>query len=253
MNSLYRYLIKITGCLGLWIMIFPGLGMGYDSASAKLASNINSGQPADSGGKIIMLKLATESPKKQLQLPAKIPAQQDPPAKMQLQHTGSKRTQQSASSKMQMKRSGSKRTQQPVAKPQSSDVTVSINAPPLPDVEHIIETPAIQERIISEPLMPADKTPLLTEIHPQPLNENKMSPVSKNDDDIQMASKKHIPEYAPQQDSIHDTVGIIARLLLKFSLITVCCIALFFSFSALQIAKSNQRIQYRVGEENSTS
>ncbi len=43
------------------------------------------------------------------------------------------------------------------------------------------------------------------------------------------------------RSSIHDNVGIIARLLLKFSLITVCCIALYFSFSALQIAKSNQR------------
>jgi hypothetical protein len=159
---------------------------------------------------------------------------------------------QSASAKTQMKRSGSKPARQPVAKSQSPDVEAPINFPPLPEMERIVETPAIQEPITTVPLMPAGQAPLLTEGPPQPLNDDNVPPVSKKDDDIQTASKKLAPEYAPQQDSIHDTVGIIARLLLKFSLITVCCIALFFSFSALQIAKSNQRVRYRVGEENGT-
>lgn len=252
MNSLYRYLIRITSCLGLWIMIFPGLGMSYDSAPTKLPSKVNSGQPADVGGKIIIMKLATESPQKQLHVSEDVHTQQPPPVKMRLQHNRSKRSKQSASAKTQIKRSGSKPARQPVAKSQSPDVAAPINFPPLPEMERIIETPAIQEPIITEPLMPAGQAPLLTEGHPQPLNDDNVSPISKKDDNIQTASKKLAPEYAPQQDSIHDTVGIIARLLLKFSLITVCCIALFFSFSALQIAKSNQRIRYRVGEENGT-
>ncbi|MDO9111552.1 MAG: hypothetical protein Q7U40_12905, partial [Desulfatirhabdiaceae bacterium] len=204
MNSLYRYLIKITGFLGLWIMIFPGLGLDCDSASAKSAANVNSEQTADGGGKIIMLNIMTESPNKRIPLPGKIPAQQPPSAKKQLEHSGSKRVK-----------------KQPVAKHQSSDVTVPINAPRLPDPEPIIETPEIQETVILEPQMPAAAIPLLTETHPQPLNDKNVPPVSKINDDTQTASKKPIPEYAPQQDFIHDNVGIIARLLLKFSLITV--------------------------------
>jgi hypothetical protein len=253
MNSPCRYLTRITSCLGLWILIFPGLGMGYDSSPAELTSKVNSGQTAGGGGKIIMLKIAAESPQKQIQVSGDILTQQPPPAKMQLQHKISKRAQHAASFKTQMKRSGSKRTQQSVADPQSSEAAAPTNAPPLSEMEHIVETPAIQEPMTIEPLVPAGQTPpLLTKTLPQPLNVDNVTPVSNKDDGIQAASKKPAPEYSPQQDSIHDTVGIIARLLLKFSLITVCCIALFFSYSALQIAKSNQRIRYRVGEENGT-
>jgi hypothetical protein len=43
-----------------------------------------------------------------------------------------------------------------------------------------------------------------------------------------------------KKEPIQDKIAIITRLLLKFSLITVCCITLFFSFSALQMAKSNR-------------
>jgi hypothetical protein len=254
MNSIYRYLTRITSCLGLWIMIFSGLGMGYDSASAELPSKVNSGQPADGGGKIIILKLTPESPQKPLQVSAgDIRTQQPPPAKMPLQFHRSSRVHQDASAKMTRKRSESKPAQQPDAKPQLSDVTAPINAQQQPEMEHIAETPAIQEPIITEALMPAGQTPLLTEKpRPEPLQADNAPPVSsKKDDDIQStASKKRAPEYAPQQDSIHDTVGIIARLLLKFSMIIVCCIALYFSFTALQIAKTNQRIRYRVEKEN---
>jgi len=250
MSSLYRYLIKITGCLGLWILIFPGPGMGYDSVSEKLPSKVNSGQPADGGGKIVMLKLAAESPKKQLQLSGDIRAQQPPPVNVQLQYNRSNRVQHAASAKTQSKRFASKRTPQPVADLHSSVVAAPTNATPLPEMENIVETPAIQEPIITETLMPAGQTPLSTEIHPQPPNDGNVPPVSKKVDDFHTASVRRDPEFAQQQDSIHDMVGIIARLMLKFSLITVCCIALFFSFSALQIAKSNQRIRYRVGEEN---
>jgi hypothetical protein len=252
MNPLYRYLTRITSFLGLWLMISPGLGMSYDSAPEKLPSKVNSEQPADGGGKIIIMKLATESPQKELHVSQGIRTQQPPPAKMQLQQHRNNHSKQSASAKTQMKRSGSKPARQPVANPQLSNVAAPIYSPPLPEMEHIVETPAIQAPIFTEPLIPAGQTPLLTEDHPQPLYDDNVPPISNKDEDIQTTSKKLAPEYALQQDSIHDTVGIIARLLLKFSLITVCCIALFFSFSALQIAKSNQRIQYRVGEENGT-
>jgi hypothetical protein len=214
-------------------MIFPGLGLDYNSASAKSAANVASEQPADRGGKIIVLKIASDSLNKQVQLPGQIPAQPPPSAKTQMEHTGSKRAK-----------------KQPVAKHQSPDVPVPITVQHLPDPEPIIETPEIQESIILEPQMTAAAIPLLAETHPQPLNDKNMPTVSKINDDIQTASKLTIPEYAPQQDFIHDNVGIIARLFLKFSLITVCCIALYFSFSALQIAKSNQRALYRVREEN---
>jgi len=245
MNSLYRYLSKTAGYLVFLIMIFSGLGMDSDSALAKSASNANE------GGKITMYNLATDSPNKQLQPVGKISVQQPPSAKIQLQYTLSKRTQQSASAKTRMHRSENKIERQPVAKHQSSDIAVPINDPPIPDVEKINETSEIQKPVISEQLLPADPTPLLTEARTQPFNDDKLPSISKMDNVIHTASKL-TPESAPQQDSIHDTVGIIARLLLKFSLITVCCIALFFSFSALQIAKSNQRMHYRIGEENIT-
>jgi hypothetical protein len=232
MNSLYRYLIKVTGFWGLWVMVFPGLGLDFDSAYAKSATNVNSVQTADGGGKIIMLRSAMEAPNKRIQLPGKIPAQQPPPAKTQQVHSASNR--------------GKK---QPVAKHQSADVSVPINARPLPDPEPIIETPEIQKTIILEPQMPAAAIPVLTETDLQPLNDKIVPPVSPINDDIQTVSEKTIPEYAPQLNFIHDNVGIIVRLLLKFSLITVCCIALYFSFSALQIAKSNQRALSRVRGE----
>ena len=88
--------------------------------------------------------------------------------------------------------------QDTAAKHQSSDVTVPISAPRLPDPEPIIETPEIQETIILEPQMPAAAIPLLTETYPQPLNDKNVPPVSKINDDIQTASKKTLPEYAPQ-------------------------------------------------------
>ena len=95
MNSLYRYLTKITGFLGLWIMIFPGLGLDCDSASAKSAANINSEQTVYGGGKIIMLKIATESPNKRIPLPGKMPCSCSlHPPKSQLEHSGSKRVKQ---------------------------------------------------------------------------------------------------------------------------------------------------------------
>ncbi len=89
MNSLYRYLTKITGFLGLWIMIFPGLGLDCDSASAKNRQQMSiPDKPSDGGGKIIMLKIATESPDKQFRFPERARAQQSPSAKKQLlQHS----------------------------------------------------------------------------------------------------------------------------------------------------------------------
>jgi hypothetical protein len=253
MNSFYRYLIKATACLGLWMMIFPILGMGYDSTSAKSASNADFEQPIQGGGKVIMMKLATDTPKKQFQLSENTLTQQPPSKIKQLQRTSNKQTQQSsASAKTHLRNSGSKRTKQPVAKNQPSDLTVPTNASPQPDAEHIAEPPEIHEAIFTEPIMPVDPAPLLTETHPPTFNTDDVSTVSKKNDDITTASIKLSPEYTPQQDSIRDNVAIIARLLFKFSLITVCCIALFFSFSALQITKSNQRIQYQVGVETGT-
>ncbi len=248
MNSLCRYLTRITGYLGLLIMIFPGMGIGYDSASKELTSKVNSGQRVDGGGKIIISKLATASTDKKP--PEKTRAQQSPSAKKQLLQTQNKRTQQSESTKKQLLHSEPAR--QPVAEVQSPDITVPIETSlPPPEVEPIMEIHEVQEPIISGPLTPADQTLLLTEIRSQLLNDvtetrsqqldkDIASPVSKKNDDIQMVSNKLAPEHAPQQDSIQDIVGIIARLLMKFSLITVCCITLFFSFSALKIAKSNQ-------------
>jgi hypothetical protein len=241
MSSLYRYYTRITICLGLWIMISPSPVMGYDSAPAELPSKLNSEQRADGGGKIIMMKLAAESPQKQSQAKGDPPTQQPPPAKMPLTHNRSRRTQHAASAKTLIKRAESKPARQPVAEPQSADVAAPINAP-LPEMEPIAESPAIHEPIITELLMSAGAPPpILTVTRPQPPDVDDVTTVSKKDDDIQADLKKTTPEYAPKQDSIHETVTIIARLLLKFSLIILCCTALFFSFSALQIAKSNQR------------
>ncbi len=252
MNLHRRYITRIAGCLVLWILILPGPGMGDDASSATTTPRVNSRHLADGGGKIVMSKLSTESPHERLQPPVNLPAELPLSAKLQLQQTISKRTKQSASAKSQRQRSDGNHAEQPIAKPLSSEVFVSINAPPSPHEEQIAETPEKQEPIISEPLMPADLTPLLSEAHLQLLDDDTTTdPQFVCDDtapaagekygEIQTVSNKSTPEYAPQHDSTHDIVGIIARLLLKFSLITVCCITLFFSFSTLQITKSHQK------------
>ncbi len=253
MNALYRYLIKITSCLGLWILISPGLGMAYDAASAQLPSEVGSGQPADQEVRIVYMKPAAASPNNQVHHSGNIRSKQHSHAKKHVRHNGSQQAKKSVSAKTQKKSEDSKHAQPSVANPKSSDVSVPVKAAPLPKMEYKIETPAIQEPIITEPMMYTGQTPLLAgKTWPQPLNDDNAPPVSKKDDEIRTVSKIPASEYAPQQNSIHDTVSIIARLLLKFSLITISCISLFFSFSALQIAKSNQRIRCRVGEENGT-
>ncbi len=253
MNSFYRYLTRITRFLGLWIVIFPGLGMGYDAATANLPLKINSSQSADGGGKIMMQKLATESSPKQLQASAQIHDQQPPPAKMHPQLGRSKHAHQSAAAKpRKMHAQSSKPKRQPVVQAQSSETATPVNAPPPPETEHIDETPAMQAPVTAEPPVAVDQTPLSTKSLSQPYHDENLPSTGKKDDDIQVSSikpSKSVPEYAPQLESIPETVGIIARLLFKFSLITVCCIALYFSFSALQIAKSNQRMRYRAGGE----
>ena len=252
MNLLRWNITRTAGCLVLWILILPAQGMGDDSSSAKMTPHVNSRHLANGGGKIVVSKLSTESSHERLQSPVKLPAELPISTKLQLQQTISKRTKQSGSEKSQRQRSDGKHAKQPIVRHQSSEVSVSINAPPPPHEEQIGTTPEKQEPIISEPLMPTDLTPLLSEAHLQLLDDDTMTdPQFVYDDtapalgekhgDIQTVSNKSTPEYAPKQDSIHDIVGIIARLLLKFSLITVCCITLFFSFSTLQITKSHQK------------
>jgi hypothetical protein len=252
MNLHRRYITRIAGCLVLWILLLPGSGIGDDSSSKKMTPHVNSRQLTDGGGKIVMSKLWTESPHERLQPPVNLPADLPLSAKLQLQQTISKRTKKSASAKSQRQQSDANHAEKPNANPLSSEISVSINAPPPPHEEQIAETPEKQEPIISEPLMPADLTPLLSEAHLQLLdNDTTTDPQFVYDDtapaaaekygEIQTVSNKSAPEYATQQDSMHDIVGIIARLLLKFSLIAVCCITLFFSFSTLQITKSHQK------------
>jgi hypothetical protein len=246
MNSIYRYLTRITVCSGLWIMIFIALGTGDDSAFAKSRPNVNSEPSAKRGGKITMYNLATDSPNKPMQLPEKIHGKQSSSAKIQLQYTVSRRTQQTATAKTQLQRPENKSAQQPDANQQLSDATVPKMTPPPPDVERIVETPEIQKRIVSEPIKPDDPAPLPIEARPQPMDADTASIAGIKEDVIQPSTNDIIPNFVQQLVSVHDTLGIIARLLFKFSLIIVCCVALYFSFSALQIAKSNQRMQCRV-------
>jgi hypothetical protein len=246
MNSIYRYLTRITVCSGLWIMIFIALGTGDDSAFAKSRPDVNSEPYAKRGGKITMYNLSTDSPNKPVQLPEKIRVQHSSSAKIQLQYTLSKRTQQTATAKSQLQRPESKSAQQPDANQQLSDASVPKMTLPPPDVERIVETPEFQQPIVSEPMKPDDPAPLVIEASTQPMDADTASFAGIKEDVIQPTTNDIFPKFLQQLDSVHDTLGIIARLLFKFSLIIVSCVALCFSFSALQIAKTNQRMQCRV-------
>ena len=247
MNSLNYCLTKVTARSGLLVLIILMLGLNYGSASAKVAINATTKQSAGGKGKIVMLKLATESPQKQSPTSADILAQQSASTRIQLQRTTGKRTQQTASAKTQTQSAESKQVQQPVSKNQSSDAPAPATVATQHNAEKIVEPPVTQGVITSEPL-PASQPSSFADPQPQPLTKKNMAADNMNED-IRTISKISDPEITPPKESIQDMVGIITRLLLKFSLITVCCITLFFSFSALQIAKSNQRIQDRVGEE----
>ena len=248
MNSLNHYIAKITGRLGLVILFILILGLYYASAFAKEATLANAKQSAGGKGKIVMLKLATESPQKQAPSSTDILAQQSASTRIQLLRTTGKRTQQPASAKTQIQSTESKQLQQPVAKNQSSDAPSPTTVTARQSAEKIVEPPAAaQAAIISEPL-PAGQPSALVDPPSQPLTNENMAVVKLNEDSRTPLINTD-PVVAPPKEPVHSTVGIITRLLLKFSLITVCCITLFFSFSALQIAKSNQRIQHRVVEE----
>jgi len=242
MNSPNHCRTRITGCFNLWLMVSLVLGMNYAAASANAAASADAKKSADGKAKIVMLKLklVTETPQKQLQSKADILDQQPASTRIQLQRTIGKRSQPISSTQMPIQHSGNN-IDQPVSRNQSSDASSPPAIAPQHNMEKKVETADIQKIKILEP-QPPDKptSSVAAEALPQPSMQEDL-PARKINADILTTTRTPPAELTPKQESIHDKVAIITRILLKLSLITVCCITLFFSFSALQIAKSTHR------------
>ena len=95
----------------------------------------------------------------------------------------------------------------------------------------------------SETQTPADPNSSLNRSRPQSYSLDELPSASKMNEGA-YASSRNIPnESDSKQSSVFELVGLIARFLLKISLIIMCCLALFYSFSALQIVKSHHNIE----------
>ena len=75
-----------------------------------------------------------------------------------------------------------------------------------------------------------------------PLSGDDVSSFFKNKEDIRIKAEDSYPE--SRQASTYELIGAVTRFLFKISLVIMSCVALIFSYSALQIAKSNRLVQY---------
>lgn len=243
MNSLSHYFARMTACLRLGGIVILLLGMNFHAASGYETEKADDKTPAKGKGKIIMMKLSAPSLEKQTQPIGDMPTQPPASAKDEtIKHSLKKHSRQASTTPAHSQDADIKPAPMKAVKQPSVDAPV-----PSPVIsqhqEGNIGQPAenhankISERqtLAEKPIPVADPKPL------QPSSdENLMSEVQPIKIDTQKADKISGGALASSKESIQEKVAIITRLLLKLSLITVCCITLFFSFSALQMAKSNR-------------
>ena len=232
----------MTGSLRLWGIIVLLIGMNFHSVYGTETGNTVSKTPAGGKGKIMMMKLSTESLEIKAQPIVHTPTQPPASANNQLKH----------SSKNPSRQAGTVIAHSQPAEikpiPPKADKTPSVDAPVSSAVttqqegEKIGPTTEHQENSIPRLRMATETPTPVTDPSPRrsTVNEKELNPVKTINLDTQKTSNSSDPELASKKGPIQDKIAIITRLLLKFSLITVCCITLFFSFSALQMAKSNR-------------
>jgi len=243
MNSPFRCLIKAVWFLGLWMMIFPNMGATHEPIPAELTENANLRKAPDTNGKIIIILKKGE----------RIFVQDENPqwANVVYEKNGDK-INGWVSAKYLLKTTTA--PQEPKTKgfedkpanqaPRSiSDTGFADPSPPPGSIAVATEK---QLAIVSEPLAPSNKT--VANRTTIPLSGDDVSSFFKNKEDIRIKAEDSNP--GSGQASTYELIGVITRFLFKISLVIMSCVALIFSYSALQIAKSNRLVQYVADGEN---
>jgi hypothetical protein len=236
MNSFFRCLIKSVGLLGLWIMIFPYVGATYEPIPAELTANTNLRETPDINGNIIVVLKRWD----------RILIQDEKPdwANVVYEKNGNningwvfaKYLLKTAVAPQEPK-TRDLADKPNIQAPQSFPDTGLANSAPPP--ERIVEAAEKQRTIVSEPLPPPDKSvPNKTS---RPLSGDDVSAFFKNKEDSSIIADNL--NLKSGQASYYELIGGITRFLFKISLIIMSCVALFFSYSALEIAKSNRYVQ----------
>ena len=237
MNSLFRCLIKSVVFLGLWMMFSPNMGATYDAIPADLTANTNLRETPDKNGKIIVILKKGDRIFVQDENSQWANVVYDKNGHKINGWVSVKYLLKTATAPQELKavRLEDKPANQA---PQSISDTGFADPSPLP--ERKADATEKHQTIVSEPLMPSDKT--MANRATRPLSGDDVSFIFKNKEDIRIKAEDANPESG--QASNYGLIAIITRFLFKISLVIMSCVALIFSYSALQIAKSNRHFQY---------
>ena len=238
MNSLFRYLMNLAVVSGLWIMCFPGVSMSYQPIPAELTANINIRETPDIKSKSIMLLtkgdrilIHSETPRWAYVVYEKNGHQTD--GWISTQHL--------------------QKIPNPSQEPKTKDVEVKPTSPVPQPVSVIIPTNPSQQSgyglgqtsekqvIDSEPPKPLDKALPRAQ---KPLSGDDVTSFFKNKESSPVIVEDPTLKTGSNQASTYEFVGVITRFLFKISIIFTSCFALIFSYSALQIAKSNRHVEH---------
>lgn len=242
MNTLYHYFTKMTVCLRLWGIIILMIGMNFHSVYGKEPANTDSKTPAGGKGKIMMMKLSTESPEIKAYPIVHIPTRPPASANNQLKNSSNRPSRQAGAVIAHSQQAEIKPIPPKTDKIPSVDAPVSSAVSAQQAGEKIGPTTEHQENSVPRLRMANEAPTPVTGPSPRQstVNEKELNDIKTINLDTLKTSNSSGLELNSKKEPIQDKIAIITRLLLKFSLITVCCITLFFSFSALQMAKSNR-------------
>ena len=234
MNSLFRYLMNLAVVSGLWIMCFPGVSMSYQPIPAELTANINIRETPDIKSKSIMpltkgdrILIHNETPRWAFVVYEKNGHQTD--GWVSTQHL------QKIPNPYQDLRT--KDVEVKPASPVPQPVSVAIPINPSQHSGSGLAQASEKQAIDSEPLKPSEKTLPRTQI---PLSGDDVTSFFKNKESSPVIVEDSTLKPGSNQASTYEFVGVITRFLFKISIVVTSCFALIFSYSALQIAKSNR-------------
>lgn len=264
MNSLNRRFIAIVGCSGFWTMILLCLWLGYSTVTGNTSPAEAAAKSMREGGKIVLTQLSNGTAATYSPSSGKLQYQLASTAKTKSNHSHIKQVPQPASNQYKAQAAENSPSAQPAVSSQTSaeSMPAASASTSNPVINKSDEHPEIQKISVSEEPLPspptaqpaesrsvltrtasASATPAFPEMsdRSQFQQDDTASPVRRKIEKIPAESPNPIVETASQMYPMQEIMEIIARSLLKFSLIVACCLSLYFSYSALQIAKSTQR------------
>lgn len=234
MNSLFRYIINLTVVSGLWMMCFPDVGASYQPIPAELTANTSIMETPDKNSKIITLLTKGDR--------VFIHSETQKWANIVYDKNGQQIIGWVSTQYLQKRPNPSQelRTKEVEVKPaspvpQSVSVKVPINPPQQSGSEPVQASE--KQAIVSDPLEPSAKTLQRAQ---KPLSGDDLSSFFKNKDNSPVIIEDSVMKPGSNQASTYEIIGVIARILYKIAIVVVSCFALIFSYSALQIAKSNR-------------